>query len=73
MFSTVFLAPISIGAKVKNGIEDSNGFLYLFFNVTDVCNCGWRGKTHSRLNLFSYYDFAHKLALNEYFLHEKIH
>lgn len=65
--------PISFGREVENGVEEAYGFFYLTIKVTAVCSCGWRGNTHSRLNLFSYYESTHKLALEEYFLHEKTH
>lgn len=67
------LMPIEIGTTITNGIEESTGFLNLFYKATAACSCGWRGKTYSRLNIFSSREFAQKLALLEYFLHEKKH
>lgn len=64
---------LEIGSKVENGVEVSYGFLRLSFNATAVCGCGWRGKTHSCSFLFSYKNNAQKLALLEYFSHEKTH
>ncbi len=65
--------PIEIGVKVRNGIEDTQGFFNLFYKATASCGCGWRGKTHSGLNIFSSRNRAQSLALLEFFLHEKMH
>lgn len=65
--------PIEIGTKVVSGIEESNRFFNMICKVTAVCSCGWRGKTHSQPNIFSSKNIAQRLALLEFFLHEKSH